>query len=83
MSEQQTRKRELEGVVVSAKSAQTVVVAVERRTRHPLYQRVVRTTSRYHAHDASDAIQEGARVRIRESRPLSKLKRWEVVAVLS
>lgn len=78
-----SRKRVLEGIVVSAKPAKTVIVAVERRTRHPLYQRVVRTTSKYHAHDESNEIQSGQRVRIIEARPFSKLKRWEVVEVLS
>ncbi|MCC7490703.1 MAG: 30S ribosomal protein S17 [Fimbriimonadaceae bacterium] len=61
---------------------QTVVVAVERRTRHPLYERVIRSTKKYHAHNAGDQAQAGQRVRIQETRPLSKLKRWEVVAVL-
>ncbi|MBI5833872.1 MAG: 30S ribosomal protein S17 [Armatimonadetes bacterium] len=82
MSESTGRRRQLEGVVVSAKSAKTVVVRVERRTRHPLYQRVVRTSTKYHAHDESNGLTAGQRVRIEESRPLSRLKRWNVVAVL-
>jgi small subunit ribosomal protein S17 len=84
MSEQQTtqRRKVLEGVVVSNKNQKTVIVAVERRTRHPLYQRVVRSTKRYHAHDESNEIAVGARVRIEERRPLSRLKRWEVIEVL-
>jgi small subunit ribosomal protein S17 len=79
----ETSRRVLEGVVVSAKSQKTVVVKVERRTRHPLYQRVVRTSAKYHAHDESGRAAEGQRVRIRESRPLSALKRWVVVEILS
>ncbi|HAZ64862.1 MAG TPA: 30S ribosomal protein S17 [Armatimonadetes bacterium] len=82
MSESTGRRRQLEGVVVSAKSAKTVVVQVERRRRHPLYQRVVRHSTRYHAHDESNQITAGTRVRIEESRPLSRLKRWSVIAVL-
>ncbi|NUP99267.1 MAG: 30S ribosomal protein S17 [Armatimonadetes bacterium] len=81
MSETAQRKRVLEGVVVSAKMQKTVVVAVETRTRHPLYQRVIRTTKKYHAHDEQGAA-EGQRVRIEERRPLSKLKRWEVLEIL-
>lgn len=57
----------------------TVVVRVERTTRHPLYGKVVRTHSKYHAHDEENACKTGDRVRIRESRPLSKSKRWVVV----
>jgi small subunit ribosomal protein S17 len=79
----QGSRKVLEGVVVSAKSTMTVVVKVERRTRHPLYQRVVRTSTKYHAHDESNGLAAGQRVRIQESRPLSRLKRWVVVEVLS
>ncbi|MBI2302969.1 MAG: 30S ribosomal protein S17 [Armatimonadetes bacterium] len=77
------KRRVLVGVVVSNKPTKTVVVAVERRVRHPLYERVVRSTKRYHAHDETNAIPEGARVRIEERRPLSRLKRWEVIEVLA
>lgn len=82
MSEQQGQRRVLEGVVVSAKMTKTVVVAVERRVRHPLYERVVRSTKKYLAHDESGEVQEGQRVRIEERRPLSRRKRWEVIEVL-
>jgi small subunit ribosomal protein S17 len=83
MSEETTSaRRVMEGVVVSAKPEKTVVVAVERRTRHPLYQRVIRRTKKYHAHDETNALTEGQRVRIQETRPLSKLKRWEVIEVI-
>lgn len=75
-------RQQLEGVVVSDKMDKTVVVAVERRTRHPLYERVVRSTKKYHAHDETNQVHTGQRVRIESRRPLSKTKRWEVVAVL-
>lgn len=82
MSEQNTGRRILEGVVISNKMTKTVVVAVERRTRHALYERVVKSTKKYHAHDESGALEPGQRVRIEERRPLSRTKRWEVVEVL-
>ncbi len=75
-------RQQLEGVVVSDKMDKTVVVAVERRTRHPLYERVVRSTKKYHAHDETNQVRAGQRVRIESRRPLSRTKRWEVVAVL-
>ncbi len=82
MSEEQRRRRQLEGVVVSDKQHKTVVVAVETKTRHGLYERVIRRTRKYHAHDEDNRAQAGQRVRIEERRPLSKLKRWEVIEIL-
>ena len=72
-------KRILEGVVVSDKMDKTVVVEVERRVQHPVYKKFIRRSKRYHAHDESNAIKAGATVRIIESRPLSKTKRWVVI----
>jgi small subunit ribosomal protein S17 len=72
----------LEGVVVSNKMDRTVTVEVERKFRHPLYKKVVIRSTKFYAHDESDAIEMGKRVRIEETRPLSKLKRWRVVEVL-
>ncbi|MCW5749012.1 MAG: 30S ribosomal protein S17 [Alphaproteobacteria bacterium] len=72
-------KRILQGVVVSDKMDKTVVVEVERRIQHPIYKKFIRRSKRYHAHDESNAIKVGQRVRIIESRPLSKTKRWVVV----
>jgi len=72
-------KRVLYGSVVSDKGDKTVVVKVERRTTHPLYKKTIRMSKRYHAHDAENRFKVGDQVRIRECRPLSKLKRWEVV----
>ena len=72
-------KRVLQGVVVSDKNAKTVVVKVERRFTHPMLGKTVRRSKRYHAHDESGQFKIGDQVRIRECRPISKLKTWEVV----
>ncbi len=70
------------GVVVSNKMEKTVVVAVERRLRHKVYGKVVRKTPHFYAHDAKNECQQGDIVRIEETRPLSKLKRWRVVEIV-
>ena len=72
-------KRILSGVVVSDKGDKTVVVKVERRFKHPLMQKIVRRSKRYHAHDEANAFKVGDLVRIEECRPISKLKSWRVV----
>jgi small subunit ribosomal protein S17 len=77
-----TAKKTRTGVVVSNKMQHTVVVAVERRLRHPIYGKVVRKTPHFYAHDAKDECQEGDMVRIQETRPLSKLKRWRVIQIV-
>lgn len=81
MAEAQGRKIR-EGVVVSDKMNKTVVVAVESLVRHPIYGRRMRRTKRYKAHDEQNQCRTGDRVRIEETRPLSKDKNWRVVAVL-
>jgi small subunit ribosomal protein S17 len=70
------------GYVVSDKMDKTVIVAVERRTTHPLYRKTVTRSTRYHAHDETNDVRAGDLVRIAETRPLSKTKRWRVVEVL-
>ena len=70
-------KRVLQGVVVSDKNAKTIVVKVERRFTHPVMKKTVRRSKKYHAHDEAGAYKTGDIVRIRECRPLSKLKTWE------
>jgi len=75
------RRQERVGVVVSAKMAKTVVVAVERLVRHDLYRKTIKRTSRFMAHD-DVGVKRGDRVRIVETRPLSKNKRWRVAEVL-
>ena len=72
-------KRILSGVVVSDKGDKTIVVKVERRFKHPLMQKIVRRSKRYHAHDEANAFKVGDLVRIEECRPVSKLKSWRVV----
>lgn len=72
-----------EGVVVSNKMDKTVVVAVERLTRHPLYGRVVRRTTKHKAHDERNECNEGDRVVIQACRPLSKEKSWRVIRIVS
>jgi small subunit ribosomal protein S17 len=86
-TESQTAKRgvrkERKGIVVSRSGAKTVVVEVERRTRHPLYGKVVRRLRKLHAHDEKDEVNVGDTVRIVETRPISKLKRWRVIEVVA
>ncbi len=76
-----TRKTRI-GVVVSDKMQKTVVVAVERRVAHPVYGKMVTRTKNYKAHDEENSAKSGDRVRIVETRPLSKDKRWRVVEII-
>ena len=71
-----------EGIVVSAAMEKTAVVAVVERVRHRRYTKTVQRTKRIHAHDESNELKVGDRVRISETRPMSKLKHWRVVEVL-
>jgi small subunit ribosomal protein S17 len=73
-------KRILQGVVVSDAQDKTVVVKVERRFTHPLLKKTVRRTKKYHAHDEANVFKVGDLVRIEETPPISKLKRWVVLA---
>ena len=77
----QARRQERTGLVVSAKTPKTVVVAVVRFVQHGLYRKTLRRTSAFMAHDELGA-REGDRVRIVESRPLSKRKRWRVTEIV-
>lgn len=79
--ERGTRKTRV-GVVVSDKMEKTVVVAVERLEKHPLYKKYVKQTSKFKAHDAENHCDIGDKVRITETRPLSKTKRWRVVEII-
>ena len=78
---QERRRNEQVGVVVSAKMAKTVVVAVQRLVQHPVYRKTIKRTSTFMAHDEKGAKQ-GDTVRIVETRPLSKLKRWRVEEIV-
>jgi small subunit ribosomal protein S17 len=70
-----------EGIVVSDCQNKTIVVEVIRRTSHPLYKKVVKSTKKYYAHDDENKAKVGDKVTISETRPLSKLKRWRLVEV--
>ncbi|MCB0261582.1 MAG: 30S ribosomal protein S17 [Calditrichaeota bacterium] len=70
------------GFVVSDKMDKTVVVAVERYVRHPLYKKFVRQTKKFKAHDDTNTCDIGDKVKIMETRPLSKTKRWRVVEIV-
>jgi small subunit ribosomal protein S17 len=70
------------GMVVSDKMDKTVVVACERRFAHPVYKKIVRRTTKLYAHDEQNEAHVGDRVKIMETRPLSKQKRWRVVEIL-
>lgn len=76
------RRKEMEGVVTSDKMEKTVVVAIEHRVLHPVYKKYVRRTVRYQAHDPENSAHVGDRVRIQETKPLSKEKRWKVIEIL-
>jgi len=73
-------KRILQGTVVSDKNDKTVVVQVERRYTHPLLKKTVRTSKKYHAHDAENRFKVGDMVRIEECAPISRHKRWVALA---
>ena len=73
-------KRVLQGVVVSDKQDKTVTVRVERRIKHPVYQKVTRRSKKYAAHDEGNTCKVGDVVSIRECRPISKRKTWEIVS---
>lgn len=72
-------KRILQGVVTSDKNEQTVTVLVERRYKHPVLQKTVRSSKKYRAHDPKNQFKTGDSVQIQECAPISKTKRWEVV----
>jgi small subunit ribosomal protein S17 len=78
-----TRRQEKVGIVTSSKMQKTVVVTVERQVMHPLYKRVVRGSKNFLAHDEKNQCQVGDTVRIQETRPLSRRKRWRVVEVVA
>jgi len=76
------KRKEKVGRVVSDKMDKTIVVSVERLSRHPLYKRVIRLTTKFKAHDEANEAHLGDTVRIEESRPLSATKRWRLVAIV-
>ncbi len=77
-----SRRNEKVGQVVSTKMQKTIVVEVEMRKAHPKYKRIVKTNRKFYAHDEQNTARVGDVVRIRETRPLSKLKRWNLEEVV-
>ncbi|MEA1872289.1 MAG: 30S ribosomal protein S17 [Chloroflexota bacterium] len=77
------KRKVREGLVVSDKMDRTVVVAVETRKVHPLYKKAIRVTKRYKAHDENNACKIGDKVKIVETRPLSREKGWRVMEIMS
>ena len=75
-------RKERQGVVVSSKMDKTIVVAVERKEKHPLYGKFVKKTTKFVAHDEKNECGIGDTVAIMETRPLSKTKRWRVVEIV-
>lgn len=75
-------RKERVGVVVSDKMSKTIVVEVERRVPHPRFKKIIRKTSKFYAHDENEQAKIGDRVLIIETRPLSKLKRWNLQEIL-
>ncbi len=80
--EERGMRKVLTGKVVSDKMDKTVVVAVETLVRHPLYQRTIRRTKKFKAHDEENSCHTGDKVRMMETRPISKEKRWRVIEIL-
>jgi small subunit ribosomal protein S17 len=76
------QKKVLLGEVVSDRMQKTITVRVERRFRHPIYERVVKRSKKFHAHDEHNQCQLGDYVRIIETRPLSKTKRWRLLEIV-
>ena len=76
-------RRTVRGVVVSDKGDKTIVVKVERLVLHPMYKKYVRKHTKYYAHDEDNKAQAGDTVEISQTRPMSKLKRWRLVDVVS
>ena len=85
MTEQRDKRgvrKQRTGIVVSEKMDKTIIVNVERKFRHGLYSKVVTRLKRYHAHDEENKAHVGDRVRIVETRPVSRLKRWRLIQII-
>lgn len=82
MSTDRNRRKERQGVVVSTAGEKTCVVKVEDRKRHPLYGKMITRSTKFHAHDENNDCGVGDVVRIMETRPISKLKRWRLVEIV-
>lgn len=82
MNQERSKRKQKVGFVVSNKCQKTIIVRVERLAKHPLYQKVVKKTKKFMAHDEEGKAKVGDKVRIIETRPLSKEKRWRLVEIL-
>ncbi len=82
MSEERNMRKTRTGIVVSDKMDKTVVVAIKDNVRHPLYGKIIKRTSKIHAHDENNICGIGDKVTVMETRPLSKTKRWRVVEIV-
>jgi len=80
--ETRSRRKERIGIVLSNKMDKTIVVAVERQVMHPIYNKFIKKTSKFYAHDENNTCDIGDKVRIMETRPLSKNKRWRLVEII-
>ena len=81
MTERKRRKTRI-GIVSSSKMTKTITVAVERKIKHPIYGKFLKKTTKFHAHDEENTAGVGDVVRIMETRPLSKTKRWRLVEII-
>jgi small subunit ribosomal protein S17 len=79
----ESKVRTLQGKVISAKMDKSIVVAIERKVKHPLYGKFMKRTTKLHAHDETNQCQEGDVVSIKECRPLSKTKSWTLVEIVT
>ena len=79
---ERNKRKTKEGRVVSDRMNKTIVVAVERHFRHPRYEKIIRRTSKLFAHDEKNECHVGDKVKVMETRPLSKLKRWRLLEIL-
>ena len=82
MTEERNLRKVRQGVVVSDANDKTIVVAVEERKPHPIYKKMITTTKKLHAHDENNEAGIGDTVRIMETRPLSKMKRWRLLKIV-
>jgi len=78
----ESKVRTLQGKVISAKMEKSIVVAIERKVKHPLYGKFMKRTTKLHAHDETNQCNEGDIVSIKECRPLSKTKSWSLVEIV-
>jgi small subunit ribosomal protein S17 len=85
MAEQQNKKvqRSVQGSVLSAKANKSITVLIERQVKHPLYKKIIRRSTKLHAHDEQNECKEGDTVIIQECRPISKTKSWRLLEIVS